>query len=57
VAKPSVDKLIQLAEVASQSKDYASVIEELRKCLEIQKASFPADSRSYILKQFCQTFS
>jgi hypothetical protein len=46
VAKPSVDKLIQLAEVASQSKDYASVIEELQKCLENQKASFPADSRS-----------
>ncbi|EFX62210.1 hypothetical protein DAPPUDRAFT_270809 [Daphnia pulex] len=45
VAKPFVDKLIRLAEVASQSKDYTSVIEELQKCLEIQKASFPADSR------------
>jgi hypothetical protein len=46
VAKPSVDKLIQLAEAASQSKDYTSVIQELQKCLDIQKASFPADSRS-----------
>ncbi|EFX65421.1 hypothetical protein DAPPUDRAFT_264721 [Daphnia pulex] len=45
VAKPFVDKLIRLAEVASQSEAYTSVIEELQKCLEIQKASFPADSR------------
>jgi hypothetical protein len=46
VAKPFGDKLIRLAEVASQSKDYTSVIQELQKCLDIQKASFPADSRS-----------
>jgi hypothetical protein len=46
VAKPFVDKLIRLAEVASQSEAYTSVVEELQKCLEIQKASFPADSRS-----------
>ncbi|XP_057370390.1 histone-binding protein N1/N2-like [Daphnia carinata] len=47
LAKPKLaDALIRLAEVAIESENYASAIEDLQKCLEIQKASFPADSRS-----------
>lgn len=46
-AKPKLaDALIRLAEVAIESENYASAIEDLQKCLEIQTASFPADSRS-----------
>lgn len=45
-AKPKLaDALIRLAEVAIESENYTSAIEDLQKCLEIQKASFPADSR------------
>ncbi|KAI9564754.1 hypothetical protein GHT06_008495 [Daphnia sinensis] len=47
LAKPKLaDALIRLAEVAIESENYASAIEDLQKCLDIQKASFPADSRS-----------
>lgn len=47
LAKPKLaDALIRLAEVAIESENYASAIEDLQKCLEIQKASFPDDSRS-----------
>jgi len=44
--KPKLaDALIRLAEVAIESENYSSAIEDLQKCLEIQLASFPSDSR------------
>lgn len=52
-AKPKLaDALIRLAEVAIESENYASAIEDLRKCLEIQSTSFPADSRYVKLESF-----
>lgn len=46
-AKPRLaDSLLRLAEVAIESENYSSAIEDMQKCLEIQKATFPADSRS-----------
>jgi nuclear autoantigenic sperm protein len=40
------DSLLRLAEVAIESENYTSAIEDLQKCLGIQTASLPADSRS-----------
>merc|ERR1712127_296094 len=46
-AKPKLaDALIRLAEVAIESENYTSAIEDLLSCLEIQTSSFPSDSRS-----------
>lgn len=45
--KPKLaDALIRLAEVAIESENYNSAIEDLLACLEIQNSSFPSDSRS-----------
>jgi len=45
--KPKLaDTLVRLAEVAIESENYTSAIEDLLSCLEIQTSTFPSDSRS-----------
>ena len=46
-AKPRLaDTLVRLAEVAIESENYPSAIEDLLKCIDLQTQSLPADSRS-----------